>query len=36
MKLIAVLENILNDESLKNSIKSELIRIRDKYGDDRH
>ena len=36
MKLIAHLENILNDESLRMSIiKDELIEIRDKYGDDR-
>ena len=36
MKLIAHLENILNDEALRMSIiKDELIEIRDKYGDDR-
>ena len=36
MKLIAHLENILNDESLRMSIiKDELIEIRDKYADDR-
>ncbi|GIS04637.1 MAG: hypothetical protein CM15mP107_2570 [Bacteroidota bacterium] len=36
MKLIAHLENILNDESLRMSIiKDELIEIRNKYGDDR-
>ena len=36
MKLIAHLENILNDEPLRMSIiKDELIEIRDKYGDER-
>ena len=36
MKLIAHLENILNNEALRMSIiKDELIEIRDKYGDDR-
>ena len=36
MKLIAHLESILNDESLRMTIiKDELIEIRDKYGDDR-
>ncbi len=36
MKLIAHLENILSDESLRMSIiKDELIEIRDKYGDER-
>ena len=36
MKLIAHLENILNDESLRMSIiKDELIEIREKYGDNR-
>ena len=36
MKLIAHLENILNDESLRMSIiKDELTEIREKYGDNR-
>ena len=36
MKLIADLENILGDESLRmDIIKNELIEIRDKYGDER-
>ena len=36
MKLIAHLENILNDEPLRMSIiKDELIEVRDKYGDER-
>jgi len=36
MKLIADLENILGDESLRmDIIKNELIEIREKYGDER-
>jgi DNA gyrase subunit A len=36
MKLIAYLENILADESLRmNIIKEELVEVRDKYGDER-
>lgn len=36
MKLIAHLNNILSDETLRmNIIKEELIEIRDKYGDER-